>query len=523
VIAAVLVRRVVPPSAGAYLSAAPILKVSLAGADPRAVRRRDLGVVCLVASHALVACSSNTDGEQPHADAAADVIIDATAMAPVVVSDAAAADGAADTGNAADAPAADAPAADAPAADASAVDGRTAVADSSGGADAPADGPPADAAPFVAAFPQVIYRGGKTLTNPKLYVITYDNYGQRAEIEDFMKTLVASGDGYWTPVTKDYGIGAATTSILQLAGSAPTAIDDQQVAAFLAHRLDGSHTEWGTPDENPVYMFFFPSTTRVTNATLVGCSSFNGYHNWTTLPSGKWAGTKVAYLVVPECTGGAGSLFNVTSAASHELIETLTDPFWTSSEGLGWWGLAPEFKIWEFLRGGEGEVGDLCEGVHLANYTPMAFGFKYRIQRTWSNSASLAGHNPCQPWSPQTYTYFTAIPDLRDDVTLRNYQETFKTKGVKIPLGGERTIAVHLHAGGPFAPWTVTASDLAPLFGVGPRLSFTWSTNTGVSGDVLQLKIKYLAGTARFGGAPFMLTSSDGGFRHEWYGYVSAD
>ena len=108
--------------------------------------------------------------------------------------------------------------------------------------------------------------------------------------------------------------------------------------------------------------------------------------------------------------------------------------------------------------GGDGEIGDMCSRFPSSYIVPA--GYPYAVQRLWSNSAALAGHDPCQPVPPSEAVYFNAAPVLPDLVTILSGSSRVTTSGVQIPVGETRTIEIDLFADGPVGEWNVGAADL---------------------------------------------------------------
>jgi hypothetical protein len=147
------------------------------------------------------------------------------------------------------------------------------------------------------------------------------------------------------------------------------------------------------------------------------------------------------------------------------------------------------------------------------------------VQRAWSNAAAAAGKNPCVP-APDGVVYFNAAPVLPDDVAISELAADAgpgswngTTKGVKIPVGGTRTIAVDLFSDAPVAPWRVRAFDLAGSTTGTPDLELTLDRDHGENGDDLRLIIHVLRAGAG-GGSRFLLISDDGRHGAFWFGYV---
>ncbi len=112
------------------------------------------------------------------------------------------------------------------------------------------------------------------------------------------------------------------------------------------------------------------------------------------------------YAVVPKCpsvtVGALTPLQYREGRASHELVESFTDPFPDTAPG---YYFVADSEVWTSTFG---EVGDVC----VWNYLPFAAGSDtFYAQRTWSNAAAAAGGDPCVP-QPSGLAYFnvTATP-----------------------------------------------------------------------------------------------------------------
>ena len=106
---------------------------------------------------------------------------------------------------------------------------------------------------------------------------------------------------------------------------------------------------------------------------------------------------------------------------------------------------------------------------------------------------------------------------------ITDYSQPSTTKGVSIPVGQKKTIALWLYSDGPTpGPWTVTAVD-APYYGIPAtthNLSFAFDRTQGQNGDRIELTITANDYDATLGGAAFMLTSTLGPRSNTWFGVV---
>src|SRR5262249_40312223 len=138
---------------------------------------------------------------------------------------------------------------------------------------------------------------------------------------------------------------------------------------------------------------------------------------------------------------------------------------------------------WLFALGG-GETGDMCAqfpGV-FTKFSPLP----YTVQRTWSDAAAKAGHDPCQPTAPGS-VYFNSAPVLNDNISI---QGAGTMKGVKIPVGSSKVVDLDLFSDGDTGgPWKVQVKDFGALVGLGNTMSFSLDQTQGQNGQKLHLTI----------------------------------
>jgi hypothetical protein len=341
------------------------------------------------------------------------------------------------------------------------------------------------------------------LANAKFYSINFSNQTASTvtTLDDMVNTV--GGTTYWTAATSEYGVHAGTAATpIHLAETAPTTITDQGIESWLKGKLDGTHPEFGTPNSNTLYIIFYPQGTTISLQGQPSCTGgWGGYHSNTRLTNG----TLVAYAVVPSCDVGVGVLPTTTGSVSHEMIEAATDPFPQNQPAYSF--VDQNHLVWEMIL--LGEVGDMCAQDPAAFFTPP--GYTYRVQRTWSNVAAAAGHDPCQPSLPNE-VYFNAVPQLNDTVTITVQGQSVTTKGVQIAVGQNKTIGVDLFSDAARNTWSVTATDLNQM-----DLSFSWSRTSGNNGDTLNLTITRNRANAQYGATPFAVVSYTGTGQNQHY------
>lgn len=361
--------------------------------------------------------------------------------------------------------------------------------------------------------PVVLDFGGPVLSTPKIVPIYYSNdtAAMKSSIAEFTNNIGATD--YWTAVTAEYGVGPAVgLTPVEIAGNAPTSLTDAQIQAFLGSKLNADDPSFPAPDGQTLYALYYPTGTSITLQGSKSCQEFGGYHAEFNLDAAH--GNKaVPYAVMPRCTyPGETALETLTVTASHEYIEAATDPFPYNNPALA--QTDNNHIYWLFALGG-GETGDMCAQNPTANakFTPLNF----LVQRSWSNAAAKASHDPCQPALPG-HVYFNAAPVFKD--TLNLGMGIGNVKGVQIPVGESKTIDVDLFSDADTnGPFTVQAFDQSAFFGGAPELEFSFDENKGENGQVLHLTITVLKAN-QFNAEVFYLLSSKGTDQNLWIGIV---
>lgn len=367
------------------------------------------------------------------------------------------------------------------------------------GADAQGPAYPA----FQVDAPQVANTGGDILALPKVVPIYFanDDATFTGNVITALNKLPASK--YWPAISLEYGIGALTVAPpVQLVEDAPASITDAQVQTWLAMKV-ATDASFPPPDANTLYTIFYPSTTALTQGGDAICQVFSGYHG-----SAPYQAASIAYAVVGRCASSDGrTLLEETFATTtHELIEAATDPYTPPAYSH----VDDAHVAWASVLGGT-EVGDMCADQPHSFYTPGDVGTI--VQRSWSNAAAKAAHDPCQPGDGTPY--FNAMPLLTDAVQGGG----IVGKGVTIPAGQTKTVEVDLFSDAPTSgPWTVDAVDAVTQKNLPPQLTFSWDRTTGKNGDKLQLSIT--APQLTNGVGAFIITSTLGNRKNVWYGLV---
>ncbi len=265
-------------------------------------------------------------------------------------------------------------------------------------------------------FPTVSAFGGPVLAHPNIVTVTFAGYEHEAEVQAF-DTWIATSD-WLTTTGADYGVsaGAHVTSVVLAEAAPATATDDDSSTLLVARIQDGTLPDPATL-ENPYYVLYYPNSTVVSDFNgAPSCTIDNtagGYH-W----ESAWLGTRFSYGVLPTCSTDPNKAIGyIETSSGHELIEASTDPFPETATG---WVFYDPTSLWSALPG---EVGDLCEFESGATYG------NFQVPRVWSNSAAMAGVDPCIPAAKGQPLYdVTATPTMVPTVQPGSSQ-TFELTG----------------------------------------------------------------------------------------------
>jgi hypothetical protein len=368
--------------------------------------------------------------------------------------------------------------------------------------------------------PEVVTYGGPVLAAPKFVPVFFsnDDAATVASMKDFASKIGATE--YWKAATSEYGVGPGTSlAPIDLAETATGTIDDNQIQTWLLGKLNDNDPAWPAPDADTVYVLHYPAGVTITlqdqQGTAESCQSFGGYHNNVTLDAAHGS-LDVAYAVLPRCSnfGDLQGLDALTGAESHELVEAATDPYPQVNPAYAQTDEA--HLIWTFALGG-GETGDMCAQLPGAFTTFPEIA--YTVQRSWSNASAKAGHDPCVPTIPGQ-AYFNSAPVLNDDIILGFGGQKISMKGVKIPVGGSKTVEVDLFSDAPTGgPWDVEVMDSSGFMGGSKMLDLSLDRTSGQNGEKLHLTINVLKASP-YKAEAFYVISKLNGQANIWVGLV---
>ncbi|KAI9335095.1 hypothetical protein BDR26DRAFT_920595 [Obelidium mucronatum] len=229
------------------------------------------------------------------------------------------------------------------------------------------------------------YYGGPILQNVEVTPIFYGTVQRAADIVSFNKFLVKSTimdimiAEYSVPSQK-MGYGTVKSPIYITSGLKSSLDDTADTAPFLRDLVSTGKIQ---PTANSYYPIYLQSGVNATLDDNVACVDICGYHGVVDISDISDKVDSIAYAILPDqsgwCMGGCGAssdpFENLSSVATHELTEAITDPMvsfaWEIGSPLGWYNSEL------------GEIADICNGVEevLKDTT----GKKWVVQQIWSN------------------------------------------------------------------------------------------------------------------------------------------
>ena len=237
-----------------------------------------------------------------------------------------------------------------------------------------------------AAAGKVLYYGGPVLGNVKVYTIFWSaavDTSIQKMIVPFYQALATSSyldqlSEYQTHVPAVDGRAGSGQSIGRGSYAGTITIAPKNTSASLTQsdiekELD-YQIDQGTmpaPDANTLFMIHFPSATTLTISFGVSCQVWFADHE--VYQSAKHG--PIAYAMMP-CENTAEAFSSLTTAASHEFAEAVTDPFCPLAN-------QPVAYPAGWIAADQNEIGDLCawQEAKLTSGTTV-----YTVQQEWSNA-----------------------------------------------------------------------------------------------------------------------------------------
>jgi hypothetical protein len=242
--------------------------------------------------------------------------------------------------------------------------------------------------PHALGTPHLDYYGGHVLHHVKVSIVVWGSWTYDSSvpltgthsISSFYAGITASKHIDWlseydTPTQhiKRGTLDGVYTVQPPAAADGPR-ISDTQIASALRTMIDTGQLP--KPSTNRLYVIFFRSGQTITTVDGDSARNFCAFHDTTA-----YKRSTAYFAVMPYEVGSRGcqptstSFDNVTTIASHELVEAITDP----GVGLN--------RIAWYDRAG-GEIADICAGVSTPAAVVGGDGVRYVVQREWSNQAN---------------------------------------------------------------------------------------------------------------------------------------
>jgi hypothetical protein len=221
------------------------------------------------------------------------------------------------------------------------------------------------------------YQGGRTLSGPVIHLVQWGsspNLPTVAAVTDLFDALFnEAGYRNYLSILAQYLGGAAPSGTVLPAvtitpSTQPATLSSAAIVRALAVNFRRGSDPTGplpapSADGNDVYVVILPpGVVAFLDGIGTSCSDFGGYHE-----AFVFQGAPAEYIVLPNC----GPPPVTQAVASHELIETITDPDVLSVQphDVGWYDYVCH-----------GEIADLCE--HIPSHQLGAVS----VVSVWSNS-----------------------------------------------------------------------------------------------------------------------------------------
>ena len=261
------------------------------------------------------------------------------------------------------------------------------------------------------------YYGGPVLSNASVYAVYWGpnvNPEVTAKIPDFYKSFIESNYMDWLTEYNTVGVKSINghVSTNQVIGrgkyegvivlqpiNKSMSVTDTEIRAEIDAQINAGKLP--NPNANTLFMLHMPPGMSITYDTLPGggvsCQDYCAYHSDYHRPAD---GSFVYYGVMPDYSQGmcapphcgSGTAFeNFTSATSHELTESVTDPAGDDVKSGADWPMA-----WLDSSGGsQGEIGDICSyNSPNGKIFSSQDGTPYVVQGEWSNTRNQCYQGP---------------------------------------------------------------------------------------------------------------------------------
>ncbi|HWS44528.1 MAG TPA: hypothetical protein VN636_01585, partial [Acidimicrobiia bacterium] len=241
----------------------------------------------------------------------------------------------------------------------------------------------------VPAGARLQYWGGRMLANVKVAIVVWGPGRFPVQVTSrtapnaasFFATVTQSPYFDWLQEYDANGTHLGRGSVAGQFTVVPAAANNRAVLDDAAHLRPELSTQIRAgrlppPGADTLYVVFTRTGQVVTQGGADSVTGFCAYHSTFRLDRT----TAVRYAVIPATAAGphcgtAPGFANLTTAASHELVEAVTDPDVGLAHRVG-----PPLAWYDPMHG---EIGDIC--AHVTATVVGAGGDRYTVQQEWSN------------------------------------------------------------------------------------------------------------------------------------------
>lgn len=236
-----------------------------------------------------------------------------------------------------------------------------------------------------AGTPHLTYYGGHVLSHVKVDVVVWGSWSYPASvpitgprsISSFYAGVTASKHLDWlseydTPTQHiKRGTLEGVYTVHPPSAADGATISDTQLTGALRTLIDAGQLP--KPSTNRLYAIFFRPGQTIVTADGNSANNFCAFHDTIAYKSATAYFAVMPYEVDNRgCKPASTSFDNVTTIASHELVEAITDP-----------GVGLNRVAW--YDASNGEVADICAGTSSPAPVIGSDGVRYVVQREWSN------------------------------------------------------------------------------------------------------------------------------------------
>jgi hypothetical protein len=317
---------------------------------------------------------------------------------------------------------------------------------------------------FLPNTPVVVDQGGPTLKKPRIVTVTWDGEVNRDVYEKFGDEIGATS--YWRDNTSEYGVGPAFSGPQNHVHIATpiTTISDQGIDDLVRASVTNAASGWPAPDQQTIYNIYLPPNALTFGGQDACQFGVGGYHTDSPIDLSDGGSTaEFLYAVNINCPA-KWDVHTITLIASHELVESVTDPF--PNVTPAYVGFDPDHLAFDIMNQFQDEVGDACEFFRSSEYVGSG-SFPFGLQRNWSNKSAKAGHAPCVPRTKLPYFNVTTFAASMDkiNVDFTSIGDTVHpTAGYLATAGKARTFEIGFYSdaptGGDWTVWTKVPASL---------------------------------------------------------------